>query len=198
MNPTFKLDILQVPSIQYLKSWLWAPKFAFQTSGCKQICQTTALRKASPGHRTGFQIRLQKWTQPQALESRICLTATVSSEWLTLKISKAGNVLNPSLKPYDFLWASITHLFAQHLAYFSSYAEVPEVLSLLASSEAKQGNITRMARLCRGARGKVASPSSWFMALQLTMSGWKTSPSSVSSKSNPADAHQGDLKFNPK
>lgn len=80
-------------------------------------------------------------------------------------------MLNPSLKLYDFLWASITHLFAQHLAYFSSYAEVPEVLSLLASSKAKQGNITRVTRLCRGARGKVASPSSWFMAEQLWVAG---------------------------
>lgn len=122
----------------------------------RKICHTAALGKEPPCHRTRFQIRLQKWAQPQTLESGICLTATVSSERLRLKKSKAGNMLNPTLKPYHFLWAGITHLFAQHPTYFSSYGEVPEVLSLLPNSETKQGNVTRVTRLCRRAEGKVA------------------------------------------
>lgn len=71
--------------------------------GREQVCRTAPLGKEPPCHRTEFEIGLQKWIPPQALGSGICLTATVSSEWLTLKISKAGNVLNPTLKPYNFL-----------------------------------------------------------------------------------------------
>lgn len=97
MHATLKLNILQAPSIEYLKTaQVWIPNFESQKDLSK-------LGMEPPYRRTGFQIGLQKWTQPQTLESGICLTATVSSEWLRLKISKAGNMLNPTLKPYHFL-----------------------------------------------------------------------------------------------